>query len=602
MASGILILLLNDISRVRMTHRWIHRPVQAPHLLAEIQKELNDLTEALARALLLRGVKSFEQARLFFRPSRDHLNDPFEMMDMEAAAKRLAAAIETNEKVLVYGDYDVDGTTATALMVSFLREQGAEALYFIPDRFKDGYGLKRRGIDYAAEMGASLIVTLDCGITAVDEARYAQSKNLDVIICDHHTPKDTLPEALAVIDPKRNDCHYPFKELSGCGIAYKLATATLREIGEDPSKAHQYLDLVAVSTASDIVPILGENRVLMREGLDLIARSPRLGISRLADIAELNLSTCSTSDIVFKIGPRINAAGRLGHASLAVDLLLSDDEVEASRIARELDAMNTRRRSLDAETLKSAVAQADRHVTSGHSHSVVLHDSDWHLGVLGIVASRIVERYYRPAVLLSTSQGEAKGSARSITGLNVHAALGACSDLLTQYGGHDFAAGLSLPEENVPAFRRRFDEVVRDMIDPENLVPAIEVDAHLDLNDIDSRFWAVLRQFAPFGPENPQPVFHAREVHVKGRPRAIGAGGQHLKFTACNAEGECAVDVIAFKMGDRLPIVEKSMRKGEPLEALFSIEENHWNGQTTLQLRVRDLRGATPQSVARVMA
>lgn len=573
-----------------MTHRWIHRQVSDPELLSGIQRELNDLPEALARALLLRGIQTLDQARHFFRPSREHLHDPAEMMDMTAGATRLAQAINEREHVLVYGDYDVDGTTATALMVMFLRAHGVNATYFIPDRFKDGYGLKRSGIDRASEVGATLIVALDCGITAVEEARYATSKGIDLIICDHHKPKDTLPEALAVIDPKRSDCSYPFKELSGCGIAYKLAVATLTELGEDPDDAAAYLDLVAISTASDIVPILGENRVLMREGLDLITASPRPGIARLAQVAGLKLATCSTSEIVFKIGPRINAAGRLGNASLAVDLLLADDDAEAARIAGELDAMNTQRRTLDGETLKSALAQADRHITSGLIHSVVLHDPDWHLGVIGIVASRIVERYYRPAVLLSTSHGEAKGSARSIAGLNVYSALDACSDLLTQFGGHDFAAGLSLPEENVPAFRRRFDDVVRDLVDPDNLVPAISVDARLDIDEIDGRFWAVLKQFAPFGPENPQPIFHAERLRVKDRPRAIGSGGAHLKFTAYDAGGTTAMDVIAFRMGDRLPMVEKSIRDGVPLEALFSIEENHWNGRTSLQLRARDLR------------
>ncbi len=573
-----------------MTYRWIHRPISALDKLAAMRRELNDLPEALARALMLRGVETFDQARLFFRASREHLLDPSTMKDMDAGAKRLARAIEEGERVLVYGDYDVDGTTATALMVSFLRSQGIETKYFIPDRFKDGYGLKRVGIDCAEEFGATVIVALDCGITAIDEALYARSKGIDLIICDHHKPKESLPEALAVIDPKRADCGYPFKELSGCGLAFKLAAATLAEIGGDPGEACQYLDLVAISTASDIVPILDENRVLMREGLEIIAQSPRRAIASLADVANLDLKTCSTSEIVFTIGPRINAAGRLGHASLAVDLLLSEDDEQAARLARDLDAMNTQRRSLDRETLKSALAQADRHVTSGLRHSVVLHDPDWHLGVIGIVASRIVERYYRPAVLLSTSEGEAKGSARSIAGLNVYDALNACSDLLTQFGGHDFAAGLSMPEENVPEFRRRFDEVVRESVDPDNLVPAIEVDASLDLSEIGPRFWAVLKQFAPFGPHNPQPVFHAERLHIKGRPRALGRDNKHLKFTACDSDGESGVDVIAFNMGDRLPMVEQSIQSGTPLEALFSIEENHWNGRTTLQLKARDLR------------
>ena len=573
-----------------MRYRWIHRDVSCTDTLQRLCGDLNDLSDALGRALILRGVQTLDDARSFFRPSRELLHDPLEMADMGAAVDRLVHAIRHGERVLIYGDYDVDGTTATALLMSFLRKRGVDVSYFIPDRFKDGYGLRPRGIEHAAEIGANLIITVDCGITSIEEARLARDRGIDLIICDHHTPKSALPECIAVIDPKRSDCGYPFKELSGCGIAFKLVVAVLRELGEDVEEAYGYLDLVALSTASDIVPMVGENRILMHEGLACLGREARVGIRQLADIANVDLSTCATSHIVFGIGPRINAAGRLGHASLAVDLLLADEAGEAAALAKQLEDLNQQRRKLDSSTAGEAMKIADRQITSGLPHALVLHDADWHLGVIGIVASRVVERYYRPSVMLTTSQGEARGSARSIAGLNIYQALSACEDLLTQFGGHDFAAGLSLPEENVPEFRRRLNEVVGEMLEPEMLTPAISYDARLDVGDISPRLWAVLRQFEPFGPENPTPVFFAPALHVVGQPRLLGKGSAHLKFRARDHAGGKAEEVIAFNLANRLDDVEQSAKQGIPLELLYSIDENRWNGRTTLQLRARDLR------------
>ena len=576
-----------------MRYRWIHRDVSCTTTLQRLCGELNALPEALGRALMLRGVETFDAARSFFRPSRDLLHSPLEMADMDAAVERLSRAISQGERVLIYGDYDVDGTTATALLVSFLRSR-TDVSYFIPDRYQDGYGLNVRGIDHAADIGASLIIAVDCGITAIDEAQYARERGIDLIICDHHTPKPALPECTAVIDPKRTDCRYPFKELSGCGIAFKLVIATLEALGESTEEAYDYLDLVALSTASDIVPMVGENRILMAEGLACLGRGARPGIRQLAELAGVDLATCSTSRIVFGIGPRINAAGRLGHASLAVDLLLAEQSDEAAALARQLEELNQQRRTLDAKTAGEALKVADRQITSGMPHALVLYDPEWHLGVIGIVASRIVEQYYRPAVMLTSVDGEIKGSARSITGLNIYEALKACEDLLTQFGGHDYAAGLSLPEQNLPEFRKRLNEVVGGMIEPDMLTPAIDYDARLEVGEISPRLWAILRQFEPFGPENPTPVFHASALQVVGRPRLLGKSETHLKFRVRDLAGGSPEEVIGFNMANRFDDVAQSSRHGKPLELLYSIEENHWNGRTTLQLRARDLRLSNP--------
>ncbi len=573
-----------------MKYRWVLRPMEKPDVAAQLQRELNDLPEALARLLVMRGIESFDDARHFFRAGLEDLHDPFLMLDMDAAADRLVHAIENGERVLVYGDYDVDGTTSTALMTSFLRSLGVEADFFIPDRFEDGYGLGPAGIDYAAETGAALIVALDCGITAHEQALYAKSKGLDLIICDHHTPLATVPDAVAVLDPKRPDCPYPFKELSGCGVGFKLMQAVLRRLGEAPALAHEYLDLVAVSIASDIVPLYGENRVLMREGLRRLAAAPRLGLHTLAELAGLDLDTCSTDRIVFVIGPRINAAGRMGDAGRAAALLMETDPVRAADLARQLEKANEERRSLDRDTLVQATRKAERQITAKMRHSLVLHDEGWHLGVLGIVASRLVERFYRPTIMLSTAGDVLKGSARSIAGFNIYNALDACRDLLDTFGGHDHAAGLALREENLTAFQDRFDEIAKETLTAEMMLPAIEIDAPIHLDTIDGRFWNVLRQFAPFGPENGSPIFHASDLEVSGSPRTVGAG-QHLKFHVRQrgANGK-AHPVIGFGLSDKLDVLEESARQGKPFELLFSLQENTWKGTTTLQLRARDLR------------
>jgi len=578
-----------------MTYRWVPRTLDDPAVVPHLQEALNDLPQSLARSLALRGVTNVEQARHFFRANRDDLHDPFQMKDMKPAADRLARAMDRGETVLVYGDYDVDGTTATALLTDFLRSRGVDTSFFIPDRYADGYGLCERGLKRAHEEGASLVVTLDCGIAGHEEATYARELGLDLIICDHHTPKETLPEALAVLDPKREDDEYPFTELSGCGLAFKLVQATQTQRGRNPEVAFEGLDLLAVSTASDIVPLHGENRILLAEGLRALQTTDRPGLRALAEAANLDLSTVtSTGTIVFTIGPRLNAAGRVAHAETAVKLLLADTYEAAEPLAAELERLNRERRALDQATEEAAIDRAERQITSRSPHALVLFDADWSLGVIGIVASSLVERFHKPTILLTRNDGEVTGSARSIDGINIYDALADCADLLTQFGGHDHAAGLSLAEENLDAFRDCFDAAVGERVTPELLTPSIKVDASVELETIgtiEDRFWAVLRQFGPFGPSNPKPVFHARNLIVPSA-RTVGSNDTHLKFDVRQADRPdgSLYDAIGFGMGDQLSTLKESQRTGTPVELLFSLEDNTWNGRTSLQLKARDVR------------
>lgn len=574
------------------TYRWTLRSTEGKEeVVRRLQHELNDMPRPLAHVLCTRGVETFDQARRFFRPSLDSLHDPFLMTDMEPAAERLTRAIRAGERVLIYGDYDVDGVTSTALMTSFLRDQGLDPVFFVPHRFRDGYGLGKTGIDYAKNCGATLIVALDCGITAHEPAHYAKSLGLDLIICDHHTAGDTLPEAVAVLDPKRPDCHYPFDELSGCGVGFKLVQATLRRLRKPSEDAHRYLDLVALSIASDIVPIVGENRTLMSAGLRQIRTAPRPGIRALAITSKLDLAACSTSQIVFKLGPRINAAGRLEDAKLAVELMTAHSMDAACASAQRIESINERRRTLDRSTFQEAVHLAESSCETCMEHALVLHKPTWHLGVIGIVASRLVERFNRPVIMLSTHEGQAKGSARSVNGFNVYNAIDACADLLTQFGGHDFAAGLALPEERVDTFRKHFNVAVRERFQPEQMERELKIDAELKLNDLTPKFRRLLPQFGPFGPHNPKPTFVAHNLRVVDYPSFTRTGG-HLKFRVSDASDPSRkIAVIGFSMGDYLPVVRKSMERPDGgLSMAFNVEENTWNGRTTLQLNAKDLR------------
>ena len=574
-----------------MKYRWVLRPAPDQSQVEGLSRLLNDLHPALTSALLLRGISTFDQAKSYFRTSLDQLNDPFLMKGMSQAVERIMKAREHNEPILVYGDYDVDGTTSTALMSHFLRSIGISASYWIPHRIENGYGLCNAGIDVAAERGAGLIIALDCGITALAETAYAKEQGIDMIICDHHTPGDEVPDAVAVLDPKQKDCTYPFEELSGCGVGFKLIQATMDRLGVPAEHAVEYLDLVAISTASDIVPLEGENRVLMIEGLKQLSKSSRPGIRSLAKVARIDLAHVESGNIVFGIGPRINAAGRLEAAEHAVDLLLASDRVESDAIAERLDQANSRRREMDREVFAAAAQQAERQISDERLHCLVVHDESWHPGIVGIVASRLVDRFYRPAVVLSTVNGQVKGSARSIYGVNVYDALHACSDVLVKFGGHDYAAGLSLDEDRLQEFRERFNEAVGAMITPDILTPVIEADARLNLNDVDNRFWKVLRQFAPFGPSNKEPVFLAEDLVLPRPPERMGRDGTHIKFWVRQQDqGRKTFEVVGFGMHEYLDTLHQSRKERIPLKLLFTLSENRWNGSRSLQLKARDLQ------------
>ena len=573
-------------------YRWTLRPVEDEALVETLSADLNKLPHALARSLALRDVRSYEDAHTFFRPALSRLHDPHRMRDMDRAVERVAAAVRQQERVLVYGDYDVDGTTSTAMMLTFLRSQGVEASYFIPNRFEHGYGLGAAGIDVASSRGATLIVALDCGITAIDAAAYARSVGIDLVICDHHTAGDVLPDAVAVLDPKRPDCDYPFKGLSGCGVGFKLIQGVVAELGLPPEEAWPYLDLVAVSTACDIVPMVGENRVLMRAGLRQLSESPRVGIAALAEKAGVELDGCTASKMVFQIGPRINAAGRVADAGLAAELLASDDPAEARRLVDEIEGLNLRRRDLDRTTRDEAFAIAER-LMEDDPMALVVYKPGWHAGVIGITASRVAEHFHRPTLLLTSNgaTGSAKGSARSVKGISIYDALAHCSDLLTRFGGHAFAAGLALPIDRVDALRERMQHAVALAVtDPDDLVPEIEIDAPLHLADVTPRFWSVLKQFGPHGPDNQRPTFWGTGLRVVGQPSTVGAQGQHLRLRVAQADGGAAFSVIGFGLSDRYQTALASVRRGRPLELAFQVDENTWNGRTTLQLKAQDLR------------
>lgn len=582
----------SDIEAPEMTYRWTLREVPDEATVDRLTADLNDLPHALSRALVLRGVDSFDEAHTFFRPTLGRLHDPLRMRDMDLAIERVVRAIRAGERVLVYGDYDVDGTTSTAMMLMFLRSQGVDASYFIPNRFEHGYGLGEAGIDEAAARGATLIVALDCGITAVEPARYARAKGIDLVICDHHTAGEVLPEAVAVLDPKRPDCEYPFKGLSGCGVGFKLIQGTLDALGLPPEEAWPYLDLVAVSTACDIVPMVGENRVLMRAGLKQLGEAPRLGIALLADRAGVDLNACTASKMVFQIGPRINAAGRIDDAGLATELLAATDPVEAHRLVDAIEGLNLRRRDLDRQTRDEAFAVAER-MMADDPLALVVYKPGWHPGVIGITASRVAEHFHRPTVLMTSNggTGTAKGSARSVKGISIYDALAHCSDLLDRFGGHAFAAGLALPVDRVDTLRERLQAAVGLAVtDPDALIPEIEIDAFLRLDDVSPRFWNVLKQFGPHGPDNLRPVFWGQGLRVVGQPSCVGSEKQHLRMRVAHTEGGPTFPVIGFGLGDHYETALASVRRGHPLEMAFQIDENAWNGRTTLQLKAQDLR------------
>ncbi len=565
-----------------MSFRWVITQPEHAEAISNLMEVLN-VPESIARLLAIRGISSFEDAKQFFRPTLNELHDPFLMKDMDRASERLSLAIRTNEKVLVYGDYDVDGTTATAIMYSFLKEFGVEVDYYIPHRFKEGYGINPEGIQYAHEIGANVIVSVDCGITAIEEAVEIKSLGMDLIICDHHTVGEQLPDAFAILDPKREDCGYPFDGLSGAGVGFKLVQAILARLGLPAQVAYKYLDLLAISIASDIVPIIDENRILMWAGLDRLRTEPRIGIQALMNLIRLPHSELDTKKIVFSIGPRINAAGRMGDASAAVRLLIASDELEAKLMARELEGINAKRRDTDTTTMNEAVQQIEEQLNMDRISALVLFDANWHLGVIGIVASRLVDQYHRPAIMLSEVDGKIKGSARSIRGFNIYEAIRECEDLLEQFGGHEYAAGLTLKDGALQEFQKRMNSKAIEELSGSSFEAELLVDAELQLSDIDGKFWKLLHQFQPFGPANTKPIFVSNGLKVAGVPSIVGNG--HLKLRV--QQGDSPVfDAIGFNMHEFMPKV----RDGKLFNIAYELEENTWNGNTALQLHLRDIQ------------
>ncbi|MFN3554428.1 MAG: single-stranded-DNA-specific exonuclease RecJ [Bacteroidales bacterium] len=578
-----------------MEKRWVVKPREDENIVAKLSESLN-VDPVLARLLVQRGVKSFIEAKDFFRPSLDSLHDPFLIRDMDKAVERIEAAFKKDERIMVYGDYDVDGTTAVALTYSFLRDFHEKIDFYIPDRYKEGYGISLAGIDHAAQQGVSLIIALDCGIKALHQIAYARDLGIDFIICDHHRPGDELPEAIAVIDPKRADCSYPYKELSGCGLGFKLAQAYYQKNRLPFDRLEKFLDLVAVSIAADIVPITGENRILAYFGLQRLNFDPRPGfesilfysnIIRKSKACDRTIFTrdITIGDAVFLIGPRINAAGRIESGQAAVELLLCEKMGETHTLSQNINNNNTERRSLDTEITKQALEMIDTNPELQNMKSTVLFNPDWHKGVIGIVASRLTESYYRPTVILTESNGVITGSARSVKDFDIYDAIDACSEHLDHFGGHKYAAGLSLKPENLDKFRTTFEQTVARTITDRMLVPEIEIDDELKLSHVNNKFYRILKQFAPHGPGNMSPVFLTRGVVDKNSARVVGQ--KHLKMVISHPdEPGISINAIAFQQAHHFEAVVW----GKYFDIVYQIEENEWNGTRTLQLNIKDIK------------
>jgi single-stranded-DNA-specific exonuclease len=574
-----------------MEKRWVIKEKGDTAVVKQLSAALG-ISEALANIMVQRNITTPDEALAFFEPDLGYLHDPFLMKDMNIAVERISTAIKKNEKILVYGDYDVDGTTAVALMYSFLKEQYSNVEYYIPDRYKEGYGVSFLGIDFAFQNNCKIMITLDCGIKAVEKVKYARTKGIDVIICDHHYPGDEIPKALAVLDPKQPGCNYPYKELSGCGVGFKLVHAFSRVHGIPFSKIAGYLDMVAVSIASDIVPLTGENRILAYFGLKQLNESPRTGLKEIIKEAEI-CRALSIEDIVFKIGPRINAAGRMETGSKAVELLISNDTRLATGISKEINNFNIERRTVDRSITTEAMRMISEDQRTVNAKTTVLFNPSWKKGVIGIVASRLIETYYRPTVILTESNGFATGSARSVQGYDLYQAIEACSDLLESFGGHMFAAGLTLKKENIRPFMDRFEQFVNSTITEEQLVPRIFVDSELSFSEINEDFFRFLCKFQPFGPENMSPVFVSRNVYDTGAGRMVGSSGEHLKLDLCHeSTGQKSFPAIAFSQAEHF----EHFRSGKPLDICYSIEMNEFRGNKNLQLNIRDIKIAGDNS------
>lgn len=564
-----------------MEKKWTVKPHPSEEQITHLQETIN-VSRPMAILLAQRGIDTLSTAKSFFRAGLEDLHDPMLMADMGKAVDRLDNAIQNKEKILFYGDYDVDGTTSVSLMYAFFKQFYESIDYYIPDRYSEGYGLSQKGVTYAIENNFTLVVTLDCGIRAVDKIKKAKEAHIDFIICDHHTPGEILPPAIAVLDPKRTDCAYPCKDLSGCGVGFKLIQAYAEKNGIPEEVTFSFLDLLAISVACDIVPIRGENRIFVREGLKIINAVPRIGVKALIDVASFN-KHINVSNLVFGIGPRINAAGRIGHAKQAVELLLSNDVEEAKTFALKINQKNEQRKDFDSSITQEALSMIENHALES-KNSTVLFKNDWHKGVIGIVASRCIEKYHRPTIIMTESNEKATGSARSVPGFNIFNAISACDDLIEQFGGHQYAAGLTMPIENIAAFQEKFELIVSQSISQEMLTPHIDIDSKLDLDDINPNFYNIIKQMAPFGPNNLQPVFVSENVITAGEARILK--GKHLKVKVKQEGGQQSFDLLGFGMVDFLPIIIT----GEPFQICYTIDENHYQGRTSLQLMLRDLK------------
>lgn len=569
--------------------RWTLKPKPNPEIVKQLQQSLN-VDEAIATLLVQRGIETFEDAKHFFRPSLEHLHDPYLMKDMDKAVTRILQAIEDGENILVYGDYDVDGTTSVALMSSYLKTKTANVATYIPDRYDEGYGVSYKGIDFADDNDFSLIVALDCGIKAIDKIEYAKEKGIDFIICDHHRPGNEVPNAVAVLDPKQEDCTYPYKELCGCGVGFKLIQALAEKFDETLNDLIPYLDLVATAIGADIVPITGENRVLAYFGLKVINAQPRAGFKAI--INQIKKDSLTITDVVFIIAPRINAAGRMKHGQYAVDLLTENNLQTAIQYAEEIEAFNTDRREADQSITQEALEliKADK---EENRLTTVVYQDHWHKGVIGIVASRLIETYYRPTLVFTKSGDKLAASARSVSGFDVYNALQGCAEHIEQFGGHKYAAGLTLKEENYEAFKQAFEDEVSKTIDKNLLTPEIKVDMQIDLAEIDDKFWRIIKQFAPFGPGNMTPIFMTDNLKDTGYGKCVGEDKTHLRFTATQSNSVTERSrspkfvCIGFNLGEKLNLIKDK----KPFSAVYSIDENHWNGNVSLQLKIRDIKG-----------
>lgn len=561
--------------------RWTYKPKPTPEKISTLVESLN-ISPMIAELLVSRGIETFEQARLFFRPTLADLHDPFLMKDMEKAVARIEQAILSGENIMVFGDYDVDGTTAVSLVASYLKTIYSNVATYIPDRYLEGYGISFKGIDYADDNDISLIIALDCGIKSVNHVAYAKEKKIDFIICDHHRPGETIPDAVAVLDPKRVDCTYPYDELCGCGIGFKLIQALGTNRNQTIEDLEPYLDLVATAIAADIVPMTGENRILAKFGLQVINSNPRPGIQAL--IHQVKKKELTITDVVFIIAPRINAAGRIKHGNHAVELLSEFNLEQAIAFAAEIELYNSSRKELDKQITVEALRQIDSN-NEKECFSTVVYQEDWHKGVIGIVASRLIETYYRPTLVFTKSGDKLAASARSVYGFDVYNALEACSEHLEQFGGHMYAAGMTLSEEKYEKFKLAFENEVKNTISAEQREPRISIDMELNFEDIDEKTMRILKQFEPFGPQNMTPVFATKNVFDTGYGKPMGLENEHLKLFVKqnNSEGYAA---IGFGLGQKYDLI--SNRK--PIEIAYSLSENEWNGKTTLQLNLKDLR------------